>query len=123
MDSLNNTYRVEFIPGWDVHFNEFDVSIREQILKKIVKQQFETGARHLKHGLDFYILEAGQYRIAMRIKESEKIKEIHFAGNHKQYEKWYQNVGFGDEDGKMGFYKKYVKFISLFSKTKPVPVQ
>lgn len=117
MDSLNNTYRVEFMQGWDVHFNEFDISIREQILKKIIKQQFETSARHLKHGVDFYVLEAGQYRVAMQIKESEKIKEIHFVGNHKQYEKWYQTMGFGDEDGIMGFYKRYLTFISAFSKT------
>ncbi len=35
--------------------------------------------------------EAGQYRIAFYQNEEQRKKEIHFVGNHKQYEKWYKS--------------------------------
>ena len=67
-----------------------DKTARESIWNKIQKQKEETKTRHLKHGLDFYVIEAGQYRIVIKINEKEKVKEIHFVGNHKQYERWYK---------------------------------
>jgi mRNA-degrading endonuclease RelE of RelBE toxin-antitoxin system len=82
-------YSIEFYPGWDKHFNKFDRNTRQTLTKKIEKQISETKARHMKQGLDFFVLEAGQYRIALKINERQNIKTIYFVGNHKQYEKWY----------------------------------
>jgi len=85
-------YTLIFKPGWDVHYSKMDKSIQEMIWKKIQKQKNETQTRHLKHGVDFYVVEIGQYRVAIKINEKEKTKAIHFAGNHKQYEKWYRSI-------------------------------
>ncbi|MFH1588274.1 MAG: hypothetical protein ABIA76_02985 [Candidatus Diapherotrites archaeon] len=83
-------YSLEYKPGWDKYFSKMDKSTQLIIWKKIQKQKVETKTRHLKHGLDYSIVEAGQYRIAIKINEKEKIKHVHFAGNHKQYEKWFK---------------------------------
>ncbi len=69
-----------------------DGPAKEMIWKKIQKQKEETQARHLRHGIEFYVLEIGQYRVGLKINEKEKTKEIRFAGNHKQYEKWYKKL-------------------------------
>jgi len=86
-------YAISFEPGWDIHFIKMDNSIKQIIWKKIQKQKNETKTRHLKYGIEFYIVESGQYRIAIKINEKEKVKEIHFAGNHKQYADWYKSFG------------------------------
>jgi hypothetical protein len=67
-----------------------DNATQEQIWKKIQKQKNETPARHMRFGLEFYVLQIGQNRIALKTNEKEKIKTIWFVGNHKQYEKWYK---------------------------------
>ncbi|AJF60447.1 MAG: hypothetical protein QT03_C0001G0961 [archaeon GW2011_AR10] len=81
-------YSLIFEPGWDKHFLKMDKSVQTMIWGKIQQQKEETKTRHLKHGIEFYVAEAGQYRIVIKIDEKEKIKTIHLAGNHKQYEKW-----------------------------------
>lgn len=86
------SYSIIYVPGWDIYFSKMDNSIQQMILKKIEKQKDETPARHMKFGVEFYVIEAGQYRIAIKILEKEKIKEIHFVGSHKQYEKWYKKL-------------------------------
>ena len=83
-------YSLIFKPGWDKYFSKMDKSVREMVWKKIQQQKNETNTRHLKFGVEFYVVEAGQNRIAIKINEKEKSKTIHFAGNHKQYEKWYK---------------------------------
>lgn len=85
-------YALRFRPGWDVFFEKMDQSIQRIIWKKIQKQVDETPLRHLRHGIMYYVLEIGQHRVAISINEKEKTKEIQFAGNHKQYEKWYRNL-------------------------------
>ena len=81
-------YSIIFLPGWDRHFSKMDKSVQDVIWKKIQKQKEETPARHLQHGVEFFVAEAGQYRIVLKINELEKSKAVHFAGSHKQYEKW-----------------------------------
>ncbi len=76
-------------PGWDRHFSKMDNAIKLQIWKKIQKQKEEAQTRHLRFGLEYYIAESGQCRIALTINEKEKIKSVWFAGDHKQYGKWY----------------------------------
>lgn len=48
-------------------------------------------ARGLRH-LPFVVEEVGQYRIALFQDDEKKTKEVHFVGDHKQYEKWYRSV-------------------------------
>ncbi len=84
-------YKIDFIDEWDRHFKKFDKNIQQIIIKKIEKQTEGTKTRHLKLGIDFYVVELGQYRIAIKIEEEKRIKEIWFVGNHKQYEKWYKS--------------------------------
>ncbi len=83
-------YSLEYRDGWDRHYSKMDKSVQLIIWKKIQQQKNETGMRHMRHGVDFYVVEAGQYRIALKVHEEKQMKEICFAGNHKQYEKWYK---------------------------------
>lgn len=83
-------YTISFAPNWDEYFSKMDKSTQATIWKKIEKQKNETKTRHLKHGIEFYVIESGQYRIVLKIGEKEKTKKVYFAGNHKQYEKWYK---------------------------------
>ena len=84
-------FELTYQEGWDYYFSKMDKSIQQQIWKKI--QQLETlqkSSRHLHHGLPFFVIETGQYRICY--KETEQNRKIMFAGNHKQYEKWYKTI-------------------------------
>lgn len=82
-------YQIKFVEGWDKYFSKLDNSEKERIWKKIMQLKTLQKIRHLKHGLPFFVLESGQYRVAFE--EKQKIREIMFAGNHKQYEKWYKD--------------------------------
>ncbi len=86
------TYLIDFKPGWDKFFSKLDKGIQKQIWKKIQKQKNETQTRHLKHGINFYVVEVNQNRIIIKINEVENKKTIHFIGNHKQYEKWLKEI-------------------------------
>ncbi len=85
-------YSLKYIGNWNKHFDEMNNSTKAQIWKKIQKQVGEIKTRHMKQGLDFFVLEVGQYRIALKINEQQKTKTIYFIGNHKQYEKWYAST-------------------------------
>ena len=56
--------------------------------KKVMALSSLSKARHLKHGLPFFVVEAGQYRISFEQRKNMRI--IVFAGTHKQYERWYK---------------------------------
>ncbi|HLC36402.1 MAG TPA: hypothetical protein VJK05_02235 [archaeon] len=43
------------------------------------------------HSSKYQVEETGQYRIAFIEYKEEGIKDIHFVGNRKQYEKWYKD--------------------------------
>ena len=88
---MKSMYDLIFKPGWDVYFSKMDKSAREIIWKKILKQKEETKTRHLRFGVEFYVVETGQYRVALKIDEEEKTKTVWFVGNHKQYERWYKS--------------------------------
>lgn len=83
-------WKIEFAPGWDRQFKKFDNSIQNQILKKIEQMKQPLRARGL-HSSKYQVEETGQYRIALKIDELNRVKKIHFVGTHKQYEKWYKS--------------------------------
>ena len=82
-------YQLAFDEGWDEHYNKLDKNHKEKIWKKIEQLECLQKARHMKHGLPFFVVEAGQYRICYEQEETKRI--IRFAGSHKQYEKWYKD--------------------------------
>ncbi|MBI5554208.1 MAG: hypothetical protein HY917_05735 [Candidatus Diapherotrites archaeon] len=65
---------------------KLDSFTQQILLKKIDRLETLETARHLRHGVPLFVVEAGQYRICFD--EKEKTRLILFAGNHKQYEKW-----------------------------------
>jgi len=79
-------FEIEFDFGWDCFFKKFDKNIRERIWKKIQSLKSAECARHLKHGIPFFVLEAGQFRVCFE--ERGLSRTVMFAGTHKQYEKW-----------------------------------
>ncbi|MEK6957514.1 MAG: hypothetical protein AABW99_00845 [archaeon] len=82
-------WKLQYIPGWDLHFKKFDKSVQVQILKKLEQLKQPLQARGL-HSSRFQVEETGQYRIALKIDEENRVKKIQFIGDHKQYEKWYK---------------------------------
>jgi mRNA-degrading endonuclease RelE of RelBE toxin-antitoxin system len=81
-------YTLEFDSDWPKYFDKQDKSNQIIIKKKLIKLKSGLEGRHLKLGLDFFVLEFGQYRIAYKKDGSKKIKTIYFVGDHKEYEKW-----------------------------------
>lgn len=81
-------FELTFADDWDKFYSKFDSSQKERIWKKIQKLKTLENQRHLKHGLPFFVVEEGQYRVCFE--EKENVREIVFAGTHKQYEKWYK---------------------------------
>jgi hypothetical protein len=47
----------------------------------------EPSRRHMEYGLDFFVIEVGQYIIVYTCEGKQKT--IYFVGNPKDYEKWY----------------------------------
>ncbi len=78
-----------FKPGWDKHYAKFNSSEKERVWKKIQQLKFLSRPRHLKHGLPFFVAEAGQFRVCFE--EVQKSRTIVFVGTHKQYEQWYKS--------------------------------
>ena len=68
-----------------------DASVRARLIKRIARMRSEPPGRHMAHGLDFFVEEAGQYRIVYTVEGDSKI--VYFAGRHKDYEKWYSIRG------------------------------
>ncbi len=81
-------YTLEFAEDWDQYFVKLDNSEQERVWKKIQQLKTLSGARHLRHGKPFFVVEAGQYRVCY--KQEGKKRTVEFAGNHKQYETWYK---------------------------------
>ena len=81
-------YRIDFKPGWDRHFKDFDKTIRQRIISKLeqMKQPLQSRGLHFSR---YKVEEAGGCRIAFIQDEENRVKHIHFVGNHKQYERWY----------------------------------
>ena len=83
------SYSVGFHEDAKKRLLALDLSIREKLLKRIARMQEERTGRHLRHGVTFFVIEVGQYRIAYYCDEKKKEKVIHFVGDHKEYRKWY----------------------------------
>ncbi len=82
-------FRLEYHPDWGIYYSKLDKSGKEKIWKKIQQlKSREKKGRHLKHGTPYFVEEMGQYRVCYE--EEGDLRTIMFAGNHKQYEKWYQ---------------------------------
>jgi len=67
---------------------QMDRSIQLRINKKLNQLKTLQSARHLKHGLNYFVVETGQYRICYA--EETNTRTIVFIGTHKQYEKWHK---------------------------------
>jgi len=80
-------FELGFADSWDHHCPKMDSAEKRRIWKKIQQLKTLLKARHLKQGIPIFVVESGQNRICFR--EKEKTREILFAGNHKQYKKWY----------------------------------
>jgi len=82
-------WQVKLKPGWDVNFKKFDKSTQEKIFKKL--KQLEQPIQSIGlHSSKYQVEETGQYRIAFENNPKTRPREVHFIGNHKQYEKWYK---------------------------------
>ncbi|MCD6522562.1 MAG: hypothetical protein J7K68_02345 [Candidatus Diapherotrites archaeon] len=81
-------YLLEFDEGWEKYFRKLDKSVKQKIIKKIKKLKTGLSARHLKHGLAYFVVETGQYRICFKTDEKRKVRRIYFAGTHKDYKRW-----------------------------------
>jgi hypothetical protein len=83
-------WKLAFKKGWDKHFKKFDRSVQQRILKKFghMKQPLQPSGLKASRSV---VEEVGQHRIAFFQNEAKCQKEIHFVGNHKQYEKWYRS--------------------------------
>ena len=82
-------FKLTYAEGWDRHFSKFDNSLKQKIWKKIQQIKILANPRHLKHGEPFFVEETGQFRICFE-QMAANTRQIVFAGNHKQYEKWYK---------------------------------
>ena len=82
-------WKLAFKDGWDKNFKKFDTETQRKILKKLDQMKQPLQARGL-NASRVVVEEVGQYRIAFYQDEEKRQKEIHFVGNHKQYEKWYK---------------------------------
>ena len=82
------SYTLKFDEDWLEYYNRLDSSIQNRAKKLLRKLKEGLDGRHLKHGLDFFVLEFGQYRICYKKDEQQKTKKLYFVGDHKEYEKW-----------------------------------
>ena len=82
-------FKLLYADGWDIFYSKMDSTQKQRIWKKIQQLKTLERARHLKKGLPYFVVETSQYRIAF--KEERKKRTIYFAGNHKQYAKWYKS--------------------------------
>jgi len=83
-------YEITYSEGWDDYFKKMNQDLQTKIWKKIQQLKELEGIRHLKKGLPYFVVEIGQNRICF--KEENNVRRIDFAGNHKQYEKWYMSL-------------------------------
>ncbi len=83
-------FKAEFDEAWMVYWKKLPENMRERIRKKIDQILDNPKRRHMKHGLDFFVAEVGQYRIVYRFFEKLRTVRFYFVGKHKEYERWYR---------------------------------
>jgi len=82
-------FKAVYDEDWLKYFIILDNIIKERITKKIKKILEFPKKRHLSKKANFFVDEAGQYRILYRVFEETNEVRFYFVGNHKQYEKWF----------------------------------
>ncbi len=83
-------YAAGFDEDWPKYFGRLEKEAKERIAKKISKILVFPKKRHLGQKARFFVDEAGQHRIIYRVFDESKEVRFYFVGNHKEYEKWYQ---------------------------------
>ena len=84
------TYTINYSEAAKAQLKELDRPVQARIIKKITQLEREDiVSRHLGRGLPFFVEEVGGYRITFEKDEKTKTKTIAFAGDHKEYKKWY----------------------------------
>lgn len=81
-------FTLDFKPGWDHYFKDFDKTTQERILSKLEQMKQPLQSRGL-HSSRYKIEEVGGYRIAFIQDDENRVKHIHVIASHKQYKKWY----------------------------------
>jgi len=69
-------FEIQFAENWDKYFRKLDKTEKEKIWKKIQQLKTLEKVRHLKHGLPFFVLETGQYRVCFEQKTASCSVEI-----------------------------------------------
>jgi len=85
-------YFPKFDDVWKKYFENLPNHVKIRVSKKIKNILEEPKKRHLRFGLDYFVAEAGQYRITYKINDDNNTVEFYFVGNHKEYEKWYNFI-------------------------------
>jgi len=83
-------YYPTFPETWFELFEKLEIELKDRISKKIRKILEFPQKRHLRKGLDYFVDQAGQYRIVYQVIEEQNEIRFFFVGNHKEYEKWFK---------------------------------
>ena len=83
-------YEIGFDKDWFKYWKKIPQNLHFQLLNKMKELKEEKTFRHLKHGLPYFVLESGQYRVCF--KEKDNLRTLYFVGDHKEYEKWYSSI-------------------------------
>lgn len=83
-------YSAIYDEEWPEYFDRLSNEMKERTTKKIKKILEYPYKRHLQKGAKFFVGEIGQNRIIYRIFEQDKTVKFYFAGDHKEYEKWFE---------------------------------
>jgi mRNA-degrading endonuclease RelE of RelBE toxin-antitoxin system len=83
-------FKATFHKNWPEYFNKLDSQIKEHTAKKIQKILEHPQKRHLSGSAKYFVDEIGQYRILYMVFEEKQEVRFYFAGNHKEYERWYR---------------------------------
>ncbi|MFH1256536.1 MAG: hypothetical protein V1494_04550 [Candidatus Diapherotrites archaeon] len=82
-------HKATFHKDWPEYFDKLEHKIQERVTKKIQKILEHPQKRHLGGGAKFFVDNVGQNRILYMVFEEKQEIRFYFAGNHKEYKKWY----------------------------------
>ncbi len=90
MRKHSSKFSAEFDEEWRSYWKDIPENMRDRIRRKIDQILSNPKRRHMRHGLDFFVAEVGQYRVVYRVFEASKAVRFYFVGKHKDYERWYR---------------------------------
>ena len=73
-------------------FGKLDKSAQERIRKRLEALRVLIPARTLKGRRDVWVLRIGNFRALYLIDKTARTRAVFFIGNHKEYEKKYQQM-------------------------------